>query len=335
MNTTMELICVGLDVSKDTLDACLLKDGKRHEKQFANDEAGQRKLLNWAQTLAGDSTCHFCLEATGPYSQSVALFLVEQQQAVSVINPARIRFFALAQNAGNKTDKADARLIALYCQQQRPPLWRLAAGEVRVLQALTRRLHALSELVVQEKNRLQAPGQDKTILSSGKRVVAALEKEMLRLKGAIRAHLKAHEHLQRDSKLLQSIPGIGEITAWDILAEMPEVEEFGSAQSAAAYAGLAPREHKSGSSVRKTTHLSKRGNSRLRKAFYFPAVSAITWNPLVKAHYQRLVAQGKPKMVALAACMRKMLMICFGVLKHQKPFDASWQSQPETAPTAA
>lgn len=331
MNTTVELICVGLDVSKDILDVCLLKDGKRHEKQFANDADGQAKLLAWAQNLALESPCYFCLEATGPYSQSVALFLVEKQQAVSVINPARIRFFALAQNAGNKTDKADARLIALYCQQQRPPLWRLAAGEVRVLQALTRRLHALSDLVVQEKNRLQAPGQDKLILSSVKRVVTALEKEMLRLKGAIRAHLKANDHLQRDSKLLQSIPGIGEITAWDILAEMPDVEGFDSAQSAAAYAGLAPREHKSGSSVRKSTHLSKRGNSRLRKAFYFPAVSAITWNPLVKVHYQRLVAQGKPKMVALAACMRKLLMICFGVLKNQKPFDPLWQIQPQAA----
>jgi transposase len=261
----------------------------------------------------------------------VALFVLEKQQAVSVINPARIRFFALAQNAGNKTDKADARLIALYCQQQKPPLWRVAQPEVRALQALTRRLHALSELVVQEKNRLQAPGQDKAILASGKRVIAALEKEMLRLKVAIRTHVKAHEHLQRDSKLLQSIPGIGEITAWDILAEMPDVNEFESAQSVAAYAGLAPREHKSGSSVRKPTHLSKRGNSRLRKAFYFPAVSAITWNPLVKAHYQRLVAQGKPKMVALAACMRKLLMICYGVLKHQKPFDEQWQNASQTA----
>jgi transposase len=77
--------------------------------------------------------------------------------------------------------------------------------------------------------------------------------------------------------------------------------------------------------VRKQTTLSKRGNSRLRKAFYFPAVSAMTWNPLIKAHYERLRGKGKPKMVALAACMRKLLMICYGVLKHQKPFDAQWE----------
>lgn len=152
----------------------------------------------------------------------------------------------------------------------------------------------------------------------------------------VRAHVKAHEGLQRDSKLLQSIPGIGEITAWDILAEMPSVEEFDSAQSAASYAGLAPREQRSGTSVRKATTLSKRGNRRLRKAFSFPAVSAMQWNPLVKAHYERLHERlrekGKPKMVALAACMRKLLMICYGVLKHQKPFDAHRLSQLDATP---
>ncbi len=319
---------LGLDVSKDTLDACLLIENKRHEKQFANNPAGHRQLLRWAQSTAKETPCHFCLEATGPYSQSVALFLVEKEQTVSVINPARIRFFGLAQNQGNKTDKADARLIAQYGQRQNPPPWRIAAQEVRVLQERVRRLHALSDLAAQEKNRAQAPGQGKAVLASSKRVVGALEKELLRLKREVRAHVKAHEDLHRDCKLLQSVPGIGEITAWDILAEMPDVQEFESAQSVAAYAGLAPREQRSGSSVRKATTLSKRGNSRLRKAFYFPAVSAMQWNPLVKAHYERLREKGKPKMVALAACMRKLLMICYGVLKHQKPFDPQWVVQP-------
>jgi transposase len=126
--------------------------------------------------------------------------------------------------------------------------------------------------------------------------------------------------------LLQSIPGIGELTAWDILAELPDVEQFDSAQAVAAYAGLSPREHRSGSSIHKKTRLSKQGNARIRKAMYFPAVNALTWNPLVKAHYERLVAAGKIRMVALAAAMRKMLMICYGVLKHQQPFQADWPS---------
>lgn len=289
-------------MSKDTLEACLLLENNRHEKQFANDAAGHRQLVRGAQGLAKTLGCHFCLEATGPYSQSVALFLVDKEQRVSVINPARIKYFGLAHNQGNKTDKADARLIAHYCRMQCPPPWRLAAQDVRLaaqdvrlLQEMVRRLHALSDLAAQEKNRAKAPGQSKAVLASSKRVVAALEKELLRLKREVRAHVKAHEHLYRDSKLLQSVPGIGELTSWDILAEMPECpldrvnafESAHSAHSAAAFAGLAPREQRSGSSVRKATTLSKRGNSRLRKAFYFPAVSAMQWNPLVKAHYQR------------------------------------------------
>ncbi len=336
MNTTPPVVTtpvitpvsVGLDVSKDSLDICLLTTSKRHEKQFCNDASGHRQLLRWAHSLAKGDPCHFCLEATGPYSQSVALFLVDKEQKVSVINPVRIKYFGLAQNQGNKTDKADARLIALYCQMQSPPPWRLAAAEVRLLQEMVRRLHALSDLVAQEKNRAQVPGQGKAVLASSKRVVLALEKELLRLKQEVRAHVKAHQDLSHDSKLLQSVPGIGEITAWDILAEMPDVNEFESAQSVAAYAGLAPREQRSGSSVRKATQLSKRGNRRLRKAFYFPAVTGMQWNPLVKAHYERLREKGKPKMVALAACMRKLLMICYGVLRHQQPFDAQWVSQP-------
>jgi transposase len=225
---TLPAIAVGLDISKDTLEVCLLIASKRHEKQFANDTAGHRQLLRWAQALAKEQSCHFCLEATGPYSQGIALFLVEKEQKVSVINPARIKYFGLAQNQGNKTDKADARLIAHYCQMQSPPEWRTVTPEVRLLQEMVRRLHALSELVAQEKNQAAAPGQSKAVSASSKRVVTSLEKELLRLKREVRAHVKAHEALQRDAKLLQSVPGIGEITSWDILAEMPGCPMGGS-----------------------------------------------------------------------------------------------------------
>ena len=320
---------VGLDVSRDTLDACLLRpNNKSTHKQFANDASGFAKLLRWIEHAAPDTSAHFCLEATGSYSQALALFLAEAGQRVSVVNPARIRFFGLAQAQGNKTDKADAVLIARFCRQEAPELWRVAVPEVQLLMALMRRLHAVQELAVQEKNRLSAPGQPAAVVESIENSIAYLEAEIKRLQGQIRDHIDTHPRLQRDAQLLQSIPGIGELTAWDLLAELPDVSQFDSAQSVAAYAGLAPREHRSGSSVRKHTRLSKQGNTRLRKAMYFPAVTGLRWNPLLKAHYQRMLAAGKPRMVALAACMRKMLMIVYGVLKHQQPFDPAWQSQP-------
>lgn len=331
MDTTMKA-WIGLDVSKDTIEVCVLRgNGKEHFKRFTNNESGYLKLLSWVQHLEPDAGVHFCLEATGSYSSGIALFLAEAEQTVSVLNPARIYYFARSQGQGNKTDKADARMIALFCCKEQPDLWRAAAPEVRQLVALVRRYHAVQDLLTQEKNRLQAPAQSKDVLTSLRSTVRFLEKEVERLKKQIREHFNHHDSLKQDAKLLQSIPGIGELTAWDILAELPDVSQFDSAQAVAAYAGLAPREHRSGSSVFKKTRLSKQGNARLRKALYFPAVNALTWNPLVKAHYDRLRAAGKIRMVALAACMRKMLMICYGVLKHQQPFDAQWQNTPQAA----
>lgn len=317
---------IGMDISKDTIDVCLLREsGKTHFKQFSNNPSGHVKLLVWTKRLEENGSSHFCLEATGTYSLGMALFLVQAEQKVSVINPARLHYFARSQCQGNKTDKADAALIALFCRKEQPDLWRVAAAEVRELAALMRRYHAVQDLLVQEKNRLQAPSQPKTVLRSIKGTVRFLEKELERLKKQIRELFKQHEKLNNDAQLLQSIPGVGEITAWDILAELPDVSQFDSAQAAAAYAGLSPREHRSGTSVFKKTCLSKQGNARLRKALYFPAVNALKWNPLIKAHYERLRAASKIRMVALGAAMRKMLMICYGVLKHQKPFDAGWQ----------
>jgi transposase len=163
-----------------------------------------------------------------------------------------------------------------------------------------RRYHGVQDLLVPEKNRLQVPSQPKAVLTSIKGTIRFLEKELdkeiARLKKQIREHFKSHDSLRRDAELLQSIPGVGEVTAWDILAELPDVSQFDSAQAVAAYAGLSPREHRSGSSVHKKTRLSKQGNARLSKAMYFPAVNALKWNPLVKAHYERLRAAGKMKM---------------------------------------
>jgi transposase len=328
--TTHTTSWIGLDVSKDSIEVCLLRQsGKAHFKQFPNTTSGHTKLLRWAQHLDENGASHFCMEATGSYSCAVAMFLAEAEQKVSVMNPARIHYFACSQGQGNKTDKADARMIAVFCRKEHPEVWRAAAPEVRELAALMRRYHAVQDLLVQEKNRFQVPSQPRSVLTSIKGIVRCLEKEITRLKKQIREHSKSHDSLKRDAKLLQSIPGVGEITAWDFLAELPDASQFDSAQAVAAYAGLSPREHRSGSSIHKKTRLSKQGNARLRKAMYCPAVNALTWNPLVKAHYERLVAAGKIRMVALAAAMRKILMICYGVLKHQQPFQEDWKSQPK------
>jgi len=329
-------VWIGIDVSKDTLDVCLLRaSSKEKHKEFSNDAAGHAKLLRWVQHLVSEEGCHYCLESTGSYSMAVAHFLAEAEQRVSIVNPARIKYAGMAQGAGNKTDRADARLIADYCRKENPALWRAAAPEVRELVALVRRLHSVQGLVVQEQNRLQAPGLPQLVRTSLRQSIGFLQAEVKRLQKHIQQHIDNYPGLKADKELLLSIPGIGETTAHELLGELPDVTQFASAQAMAAYAGLCPREHSSGSSVRKRTRLSKQGNSHLRKALYFPAVSAMQWNAPVRAHYERLREKGKGKMVALGAAMRKLLMICYGVLKNRLPFDANWQQKRQQPLVAA
>ena len=328
---------VGIDVSKLTLDACFLtqEDKKRH-RRFANTPAGWRALLEWALALAPErQPCHFALESTGAYSEGVALFLAEQRQKVSVVNPARVRHAALAAGVCNKTDKLDASVIALYCRLHQPPPWQPPAPEFRKLAALVRRRENLLDSAQQEKNRLDQPGLEKEVRASLTRQVRFLDKEIKRVEKDIAAHVQSHTHLASGAGLLESIPGIGKLTAQKILAELGDARGFASSGSAAAYAGLAPQQHQSGTSVRKKTRLSKKGNPHLRKAMYLPTVTALSHNPLVRAFYERLVASGKPKMVALGAAMRKLLMIAVGVLRSGKPFDPGWKRAAKTEPGMA
>lgn len=319
---------VGIDVSQHTLDACFLPaDGKPRFHIFANDGSGHAALRVWATTQAAGVPLGFCLESTGAYGEALAQALADAGQHVSVVNPARVKYAGLMRGQGNKTDRADAKLIAEYATREHPPAWQPPRPEVRELQALVRRRDDLRALAAGEKGRLAAPGLSRATRSSIRRTVAFLEREADRLQRQADDVIAATAALQADRELLESIPGVGAVTAQAILAELPEPARFASAQQAAAYAGLAPREYGSGTSVRKRTRLSKAGNARLRKALYLPTLTAIRFNPLLKAFFERLVAAGKAKMAAVGACMRKLLMIAYGVLKSRTPFDPSWASR--------
>lgn len=323
---------IGLDVSKDRLDVCLLREvGRPLHRAFPNDAAGHQKLLRWVGHLSPGQVCHFALEATGAYGQAVAAFLSDARQRVSVLNPARVKYSGIATGQGNKTDKADALAIATYCRLHSPPLWRRAAPEVCQLRALVRRLADVRGLLTQEKNRASVPGLPPAVRHSVERSSAFLEGEIAQLQRQIREVIASTPSLKSDQELLLSIPGIGEGTAQTLLAELPEVRQSGSAEQLAAWAGLCPREFRSGASVRKRTRLSKAGNGHVRKALYFPAVTAVRHNPPVRALYLRLREAGKAPMAALGAAMRKLLMLCFGVLKNRQRFDPEWNKSPAAA----
>ncbi len=312
---------IGIDVSKDTLDACFLRPtGKTISKQFVNNLAGCQKLLNWVGTLSVPER-HFCMEATGAYSHAPASFLVEKGERVSVENPARIKYFGMGEGILNKTDKVDARVIALYAQQKAPEPWRMSKPEVLHLLALMRRLQAVETHLRQERNRLGEPDLDPAVACSINTIIQALQQEINRLEAQVREHIDQHPNLRADKELLTSIKGVGEKLSHWILAEMPDPKQFQSAKSASAYAGLSPMEYSSGRTVRKRTRISKAGNANLRRALYMPAMAAIRYNPIVADLYHRLITRGKCRMVALGAAMRKLLMLAYGVLKTRIPFD--------------
>jgi transposase len=307
---------LGIDVAKLKLDVALLTTGKTHSKQFENSPAGFQALQVWLGSFSLPSV-HACLEATGTYGEAVALFLHAQGHVVSLINPLRIKGYAASKLQRNKTDKADARLIAEFCATQNPAPWTPPALEIRQLQALTRRIETLAEMVQMEKNRREAaPAETQDSLD---RVITALTEEIAKLQQEIKQHLDQHPQLKAQHDLLLTIPGIGEKTAQLLLGEV-DFARYDDARQVAAAAGVTPRKQESGTSL-KRTNLSKLGNGRVRKALYFPAVVALRHNPIIKEFASRLKKNGKTPMQIVCAAMRKLLHQAFGVLKNNCSFN--------------
>jgi transposase len=315
---------LGLDIAKLKFNACLIRQGgKLRHKVFPNTAAGFAQLADW---LAGQGVgrAHACLEATGAYGGPLAAYLHERGHTVSVVNPAAIKAYAQSRLSRTKTDRVDAALIAGFCAERRPPAWRPPAPEVRELQALVRRLEALTEMRVAEENRLAAGGIVAAVQASVEEHIAYLIEQIKRTEQLIRDHIDRHPGLCRQRELLDSIPGIGETTAAALLAEVPDILQYKSAREVAAFAGLVPRERQSGSSVRGRVRLSKIGNARLRKALYFPAMTALRCSPFFQQWAEGLRQRGKSKMAVIGATMRKLIHLAYGVLKTGRPFDPEW-----------
>lgn len=315
---------LGIDVSKDSLELALLTPQERlHTKSVRNTEAGFKALVRWMGRLTkGSLLVRACLEASGGYEESVALFLHEHGFFVSVVNPRQTNAYASARLQRSKTDRADAALLARFCQREQPPRWQPPTPPQRRLRQLTRGLEALKDERERTSNRRDR-AEEEAVASALAAVLAVLSEEIKALAEEIEQHIATHPELEDQRELLVSIPGVGSLTAALVLAELGDVSRFESARQVAAYAGLVPRHHTSGTSVKRRSRLSKLGNSRLRRALYFPALTAMRHNEAVAVFARRLHARGKAKMAVVGASMRKLLHICFGVLKSGRPFDAS------------
>lgn len=311
---------IGIDVSKATLDVVLLREGDRQPTTVANDKRGFRTLENFLKKRCGHDG-HVCLEATGLYGDAVAEFLHGRGYVVSVVNPARIKAYGDSQLKRNKTDRADAALIADFCRTQQPAPWQPPAPEVKELRALVRHLDDLQAMRQQESNRVQSGEQSSTVLTQLQQHIAFLDTQIEQLKRQIDDHFDQHPDLKRQRDLLTSIPGIGDLTAGRLLGELSEMRAFHSARQVAAFVGVTPRQHRSGASIQRPSRISKQGNPALRCALYMPALVAQRHNPLLRSFAQRLHQRGQSKRSVIVAVMHKLLHIAFGVLKSGQPFD--------------
>jgi transposase len=315
---------LGIDISKLKFNVCLInKDGKLRHKLFPNTTTGFDQLRDWL-LKQGVARVHACLEATGAYGDLLSLYLHQAGHTVSVVNPAATKAFAASRLSRTKTDRVDAELIARFCLAQEPPAWTPLPMEVRELQALVRRLESLIEMRVAEENRLSSGITVEIVRQSVEEHLTYLNQEIKHTEELIHDHINNHPTLKRQTQLLDSIPGIAETTAAHLLAEITDIKQYRSARQVAAYAGLVPRERQSGSSVRGRVRLSKIGNARLRRALYFPAITALRCSPFFQAWAKGLAERGKSKMSVICAVMRKLVHVAYGVLKNGKEFDPQW-----------
>ncbi len=208
---------LGIDVAKKKLDVALMFDGKTLVRKFDNATSGFKLLQGWLASLHIERV-HACLESTGTYGEAVAEFLFERSHRVSVVNPLRIKGYAKSDLQRNKTDPADARLIAEFCLVKDPEDWHPLPAEVKHLQALTRRIEALNQMLIAERNRLEAASRE--VRTSVKRMIKTIETEIRDVECLIKAHIDNHPDLKQQNDLLKSIPGIGQKTAPLLLGEI-------------------------------------------------------------------------------------------------------------------
>jgi transposase len=312
---------VGIDVSKETLDANCARGQRKQAKIFANSPDGWKLVLSWLKAMGGKQA-HVCMEATGRHSLGVALALYDAGHAVSVVNPTQIRDFARTKLGRNKTDKVDAALIRDYAALFNPAPWTPPSPAMRRLCELHTVRAGIIGNRTEWKNRLGSGLGDSTATGLAAMTIEHFTHQLETIDRAIGETIDQDAALRGRRDLLLSVSGVGETLAALLLVEMPSPEVLRRSGEMVAYAGLNPSHHRSGSSIDRPTRISKIGNATLRSSLYMPALSAMRFNPAVAALVARLKEAGrlKPKQI-VAATMRKLLVICFGVLKTGKPFD--------------
>ena len=318
---------VGIDVGKEFLDIGKMSSNsatKLKSKRFNNHKSDFKKISHWIKEhLVPLSETLITVEATGVYHEAIVHFLYEEGFQVFVANPGRAKKFAQSLGLLHKTDKSDAAMLAKYgsLQADNVQLWKPESPQAREIKALVRRLNALEKDAQRESNRLEASsisGVSNYVVESIQRMILTLQTEIKALQGVIDNLIDSNSVMKENHRLLLTIVGIGPVMAREITC-LFSTKTFSNAKQVAAYVGLIPKLNESGI-FKGRTSLSKSGPSRIRSKLYLAAVSASRHNPDIAAQKNRLIQAGKSKMQALGAAMRKLIQICFGVIKNQSAY---------------
>lgn len=303
---------IGIDVAKSSLDVAARRQCWRHKWSY--DAKGLAQLRERLQALGA---CLVVLEATGGLEQRVAAELVDAGFTVAVVNPRQVRDFARALNRLAKTDRIDATVLAEFAERVGPRPTVLASKTEREFKELVTRRRQLVQLRTMERNRLETVTA-KVTLSSIRKMIGSIDREIKQIEAAISDQIRADDDWRQKAEILDSVPGVGEVTSTSLIAELPELGQL-NRQEISALAGLAPYNRDSGTFTGRRSIWG--GRASVRTALYMAAVSARRCNPIIRRFAQRLEQAGKSFKVVITACMRKLLTILNLLVKNQSPWN--------------
>lgn len=328
---------IGLDVSKETFDAALGLPqerpwvlGRMPWRRFARTPDGARQFVQWheAQLASqgfGAAGARVAMEATGSYSLELAQWLSALRPSLgpAILNPLQVRSYIQSLALRNKTDALDARALARFGFERQPAPYQALSPAQAELRALVRGRDDLVQMRVAEENRLQEPCASPLVLRTRQAHIQRLNRDIQKFEVQMKTLVRQREELRADVALLDTIGGVGFLTAAIVVGELGDLRRFRRARQLSAFAGVTPRRQESGTSVHRRPRMSKQGVARVRQALYMSAMSAIRGQSDLAQLYRRLVASGKERMVALGVVMRKLLLIMRAMLIAGNPYQPS------------
>ena len=331
-------LIVGVDMAKQDFAAVMRMESVEEELgKFANNADGRQALDEQVKALcdrSGVRQIHVIIEATGGYEAALVAYAHEKQWLVSMPNPKQVRDWAKGVGYRAKTDRVDARILAHYGAERRPPTRAPLAAEVSDLDSLLKRRDDLEQALQKERTRLSEsagrPDISPKVRESFQQVIDALEEALQDIEQAIGELCQTHESFQQNLKRLLALPGVGPKVVLPLMVKLFQWQNLtrgqGDAKGLTAYVGLDPQPYESGRSVRKQPGISKMGDNEIRRLLYMGALGGVQGHNPLKPFYERLVGRGKARKVALVAAARKILTWAWTIFSHQTEWDPAFHT---------